>query len=311
MDGTLHVLCYHRVLVDEGRREHMPYFLRGTAVSQEVFGQHVTDLREHFDCLDEERALAFLRGEIQTGRAACWVTFDDAYADVLEVAAPVLAAAGIPATLFVSTATLDGAVLPADRWYATVLAARRRLGTLNETEPWQFDLDDPGSLSRFIDGPEKRRFLRSDHREQTSILNRLATALDAASTIPGHNLYLGVDGVRQLEEQGWSVGSHSVSHAILTEVGERAQRRELEDSRAQLEQLLGQPPATFSYPDGAWDDQLASRVGEAGYMGAVTLVRREARPVDNIFTIPRLLATNDPCLIRSLVPQEGRRPRTN
>ena len=90
MGSSLYVLCYHRVLEQDGHRENQPYFLRGTAVSRAAFTQHVEDVREHFDCLDEERALAVLRGDETLRRPGCWITFDDAYSDSLYTAAPVL-----------------------------------------------------------------------------------------------------------------------------------------------------------------------------------------------------------------------------
>ena len=65
-------------------------------------------------------------------------------------------------------------------------------------------------------------------------------------------------------------------------------------------QLLDRPPTTFSYPDGAWDHDVALRVREVGYQGAVTLIPSAARSGDNVFAIPRLLAVNDPGFVRSL-----------
>lgn len=303
MDCALYVLSYHRVLPDDGRTENVPYFLRGTAVSQAVFDQHVRDLRSHFDCLDEGRALAVLRGEVELERPACWVTFDDAYADVLGVAAPALEQAAIPATLFVATSVLEGVALPADRWYSVLTTARRRRGTLDDGAV-PFDLDEADSLARFIDGPEKRRFLRSSRRGQEEGLVKLAQALDATSTVPDRDLYLDASDVRELVRRGWSVGSHSVSHPLLTDVPQDDLRHELTASRARLTEILAGPPATFAYPDGAWDATVARHVEKAGYEGAVTLVPSAARPDHDLFGIPRLLARNEPDFVRSLLRAE-------
>jgi len=301
MANSVHVLCYHRVLADDGRREAVPYLLRGTAVTQTVFREHVRVLRERFECLDEERALAVLEGAERLQRPGCWITFDDAYVDVVDTVAPILEAVGVPASVFVSTAVLDGTVLPADRWYATLNAARRRRGTLVGPDPWQFDLDEPKFVERLIDGPEKRQFLRSTREQQETALLRLAAALDADSTMPGERLYLDAVEIRDLARRGWSIGSHGVTHSILVGLAEEQQRLELEASRARIEEVLGAAPRTFAYPDGAWDEPTAERVREAGYAGAVTLVHAAARAGGSMFAIPRVLARNEPAVVETLV----------
>ena len=300
MANAVHVLCYHRVLLDDRRRDSWPYFLRGTAVSQSVFRQHIRDISERFECLDEERALSVIQGTAELERPGCWITFDDAYVDVIDSAAPILDEAGLQASVFVSTAVLDGAALPADRWYTTLRTANRRRGTMPGKEPWPFDLDEPSSLHRFIDGPEKRLFLRSSPEQQEDGLRQLAVALDAHTTVPDARIYLDVADLRSLSQRGWSVGSHTVSHPILVGLAKESQERELKASREQLSELLGFSPTTFAYPDGVWDDTVACRVHEAGYSGAVTIDPAAARPGDNMFAIPRVLAHNDPHFVRLL-----------
>ncbi|MCW5940159.1 MAG: polysaccharide deacetylase family protein [Fimbriimonadaceae bacterium] len=68
-----------------------------------------------------------------------------------------------------------------------------------------------------------------------------------------------------LVARGHEIGSHTVSHARLTEVSEEEARRELEDSRRALAHLLGNPPASFCYPYGAHDSKVRGLVAEVGY----------------------------------------------
>ena len=300
MDSTIHVLCYHRVLEDDGRREHRPYFLRGTAVSLEVFSRHLRDIHDRFECLDEERVLDVLRGKEILTRPGCWITFDDAYVDVLDAAAPLLSEAGMPATVFVPTVIFDGSTLPADKWYATITAARKRRGILREPAGWTFDLDTPNDFHRLIDGLEKRLFLRSSPERQAGLLQQLADTLDAELAEPPHRLYLNPVDLMDLIDRGWSVGSHSVSHAILPCLSEAEQSFELRMSRARITEILGISPMCFSYPDGGWDDAAISRTRESDYLGAVTLEAAVACCGKNMFAIPRFLATNNPSFIRSL-----------
>src|SRR4051794_27581664 len=62
-----------------------------------------------WEFVDLDAVLAALAGERQLPRRAALVTFDDAYTDLLEVAAPLLAERGIPAVVFAVAGHLGGA----------------------------------------------------------------------------------------------------------------------------------------------------------------------------------------------------------
>ena len=73
------------------------------------------------------------------------------------------------------------------------------------------------------------------------------------------------DQVRAVATAGHEVGSHTVTHARLTEVTAEAARQEIELSRDALTDLLAQPVATFCYPYGAHDAGVRQAVADAGY----------------------------------------------
>lgn len=62
-----------------------------------------------------------------------------------------------------------------------------------------------------------------------------------------------------------SIGSHTSTHARLTTLDEEGIRRELRASRAKLENLLGKEVALFSFPFGAFRDELINECRDAGY----------------------------------------------
>lgn len=73
-----------------------------------------------------------------------------------------------------------------------------------------------------------------------------------------------------LVEAGWDVGSHTMSHARLTDLPDEALAEELLDSRRAIEARLGRCEL-FAYPFGAWDDRVARAVAAAGYSFSFTL----------------------------------------
>jgi peptidoglycan/xylan/chitin deacetylase (PgdA/CDA1 family) len=81
----------------------------------------------------------------------------------------------------------------------------------------------------------------------------------------GRRGYLTQAQLRDLAAAGFEVGSHSLSHRMLTTVTLPELEREIVDSRASLEDLCGAPVRHFSCPHGRWSSALARLAREAGY----------------------------------------------
>ena len=76
--------------------------------------------------------------------------------------------------------------------------------------------------------------------------------------------------LRMLSEEGHEIGSHSMSHALLPELDDRALRYEIGESRRIIEQNLGIGVFSFCYPNGDSDGRVVEMVKNAGYTQAVT-----------------------------------------
>jgi peptidoglycan/xylan/chitin deacetylase (PgdA/CDA1 family) len=64
---------------------------------------------------------------------------------------------------------------------------------------------------------------------------------------------------------GVTIGAHGRSHRPLTECNDKELADELAGSRGWLEDLLGRPVTTMSYPHGAVDARVRAAVAEASY----------------------------------------------
>lgn len=65
------------------------------------------------------------------------------------------------------------------------------------------------------------------------------------------------------------IGGHTLSHPRLDELSPEAQRREIGENKAQLENTTGQPVISFAYPYGNINENAKSEVISAGYRFAV------------------------------------------
>ncbi len=77
--------------------------------------------------------------------------------------------------------------------------------------------------------------------------------------------------VRELLDSGCvELGSHSLTHANFERLDEAAVRRELVESKRELERRFGRPVTSFAYPFGLYRPEQVVLVQQAGYQSAVT-----------------------------------------
>ena len=83
-----------------------------------------------------------------------------------------------------------------------------------------------------------------------------------------------------LAGDGFEFGSHTVNHPDLTRLSDQHVIEELSDSRTRLEDRLGRPVRSFSYPFGGYSERVEFKVIEAGYSSAVLVRNRHRNTID-------------------------------
>jgi peptidoglycan/xylan/chitin deacetylase (PgdA/CDA1 family) len=105
-----------------------------------------------------------------------------------------------------------------------------------------------------------------------------ATWASVSHVLPGERM-LTADELREISGKV-VIGSHSSTHRMLTELDKTEARGEIEDSRRQLEAIVGTKVALFSFPYGEFSKDLLGYCKDAGY--------------DRVFTSLPALALGDP-----------------
>jgi peptidoglycan/xylan/chitin deacetylase (PgdA/CDA1 family) len=103
--------------------------------------------------------------------------------------------------------------------------------------------------------------------------------------------------LRSLADAGFEIGSHSATHAFLSELDDARLRAELQDSRRQLEDILGRPVAHVSCPGGRWSRHVADIAREAGYETMATSRIGTNTATADLFALDR-------CAIHRDTPQQ-------
>ena len=285
--GRVLILTYHR-------------FSRGRdplATPEADFDAHLRYLKEHYTLVPLSHVAAHYAGAAELpARAAC-VTIDDGFADAYEIAFPLLQRHGVPAALFVITDFLDGrAWLWTDKLRHVALSTESaRLAA--EVGGRSFDLRLAGRDTRLAAAGEVNSELKrlAPHAREEAI-ERIAEAHGVAlpQRPPAEFGPVTWEQARALDAGGVEIGSHTVSHPILTTTDDAQLGRELRDSRARLEAELGHAVELFCYPNGVFDERVRRETASAGYRCAVTTEpglneRRAADPL----TLRRVPAESD------------------
>jgi peptidoglycan/xylan/chitin deacetylase (PgdA/CDA1 family) len=92
---------------------------------------------------------------------------------------------------------------------------------------------------------------------------------------------IGDDEIRALQRMGMEIGSHTLTHRLLTGRSAEEVRYELAESKTRLEDITGAPVVAFSYPEGAFTVAACVALAETGYtLGRTTMAFRTSTMFD-------------------------------
>jgi peptidoglycan/xylan/chitin deacetylase (PgdA/CDA1 family) len=120
------------------------------------------------------------------------------------------------------------------------------------------------------------------------IAGKIRTEKETYSREEG-NRYLSLRQMQDMTRSGVTIGSHGLTHRRLARIPPEEARREIFESREILEQSLGCPIRWFCYPFGSFSKSVVSLVCEAGYSGALSVIRDNRITSRQIYFLPRVM----------------------
>lgn len=121
-----------------------------------------------------------------------------------------------------------------------------------------------------------------------------------ATTLIGKEGYLNEAEIRELQEQGFVFQCHTVSHTNLQKFSDEELKHEVEDSKRELEALLGKDVDEICFPQGYFSDRVVEACRRAGYRKMYTsipgdydlksdMVRRDLCQFESVKTFKMIL----------------------
>jgi peptidoglycan/xylan/chitin deacetylase (PgdA/CDA1 family) len=220
------------------------------------------------------------------------LTFDDGLRNNLTVVYPILSELQVPATFFVCPGLIGSG-----KWLWNH-EARCRLKTLSN--------DALSDLRATLLAPdpsadgivEWMKTLKPPQRQRAEECIRQATPA-FRPTAAQHQAYdmMDWDDLKSLDARLIMIGSHTMTHPILTTLSTDAINSELRESRLCLEQKFGHAIDFFCYPNGSYDARVYDAV-KNNYRAAVTTetgVLNGKDPLD-LHRLPRIPSAENPAL---------------
>lgn len=276
--GRLLIFTYHRVVSSRDS-------LQPDDVDASGFAAQMDWMREFCKVLPLAEAAHRLADGTLPARAAC-ITFDDGYANNFEVARPILAERGLPATVFVAVDAVERGIM----WNDLVIESiRESAGHLESSLLSQLGVD-PGTTPRPV-----RVDTLLEALKYRPFAERWQLAAQLYKDVCGREpprLMMTPDMVRALARAGFEIGAHTVNHPILcTQTPEQA-RFEVQRSWDWIVGTIGAQPTSFAYPNGRpgrdYDESHVRMVREAGFTLAVSTSWGCARMDSDLFQLPRV-----------------------
>lgn len=104
-----------------------------------------------------------------------------------------------------------------------------------------------------------------------------------------HGKLLTREQLKYLQSQGWTIGCHSATHADFSNLSESQIKKEIIDSKKELEKQLGITVDYFAYPKGVFNDEIIKAVEKAGYKAAFAILPSCIDMTSSKWSLPRVV----------------------
>lgn len=264
------ILMYHNFSGPQG--------IDPDALNVEGIRRQFTYLRRRFQVVP----LLQLAEQLNSGRKLdprlVSLTIDDGRRNCYEFLFPVLKEFGMPATFFVVSSFIQG-----EDWIWTdkVIWLSEQVNLAEELVPGKLD-----GLFRSLNRvrPEER------NARIEALAKRMGVTLPR--TAPAKYRPCSWSELREMADSGlMEIGSHTVTHPILSSVTDEESWDELTRSRAQIEEGIGRTVNCFCYPNGMHGDYRPShvqQVEQAGYACSVIAELGMVRSTSDRYQLPRI-----------------------
>lgn len=241
---SLRIVYYH--IVSSEKKE---YYFDNKTISHKVFKEHLAFFKKRFQIISLTEALQIAeRKESLHGKLV--LTFDDGFSESHSVIAPILKEQGITGTLFLIGNCIDNRDL---MWRNKLIVVQKKaaakLSKLVSEATRMFSLP----FIRNNEGMLEWSFRTWPMNKKDEIANFIWDGADIgtiAEYLEEKKPYLTIEQIRCLLNEGFEIGSHSMSHPVFSRLSYDEFEEEILTSAQLLQTTFRKEITSFSYPFG-------------------------------------------------------------
>lgn len=284
------ILAYHRVM---DLPPDYPFDSDLISATVEEFEFQMRYLKKYYDPISMKELIELMQGKDIKKKHPVMVTFDDGFLDNYSNAFPILKELDIPATFFVTTDFIDHQDI---LWYEKLAYFIKKTSLPNFTiERLSLRLEITsyqGSRQHiYTQVVEQLKQLNNDVREKIllELFQQEPKVLEYMFADKALSMPMSWDQIREMQQSGMDVGSHSLSHPVLSNIDLTTLRHELSQSKQRLEKELGVPIRSIAYPVGQTEsisETVERETRKAGYEIGFSYIDEVNR--SNLFSVSRI-----------------------
>lgn len=258
------ILAYHRIKDIDATT--YPFDADLVSAGCADFHWQVHYLKAHYNVITFATLIEHLAHGAPLPPRSVIITFDDGFDDNYHNAFPILKVAQVPATIFLSTGYISSDEPYWFDWLVYVLRKHTGMRTSDVAGlPGLAGGDLPLDTGMLL-----RLMKRVPNHTRLSLLDAIAEASGEPRNQGGQSDCRAMtwEQVREMADAGIEFGSHTVTHPILSRLGDDALWQEIHDSKQQIEQKLDKPCQVIAYPVGGreeYDTRVIELSQKAGY----------------------------------------------
>ncbi|MDT0603811.1 polysaccharide deacetylase family protein [Thalassotalea castellviae] len=249
LPNGVYVFNYHRI----GKTIDCKFDHAIFSCSTEAFDNHIKILKESFQIINTiELTRLIEQKQIMNNRYAL-ITFDDGYEDNYTNAFPILKKHNVPAIFYVATDFVDSNHIP--WWDEIAFLIRQSAGQeyqlIGTNQVYNLA---PENINQTIQRIMSAAKQLTTHTIDEVLQDVRMQCFKAHESLHNNQvkLFMTWKQVKQLADQGMEIGSHTISHRILSQLDKQEQSKEIIESKLIIEQQIEKNVNSIAYPVGRY-----------------------------------------------------------
>ena len=255
-------------------------------------------LKNNYTFISLEHATEMIKGSLPLIKNAIVLTIDDGYKNSIKYGLPIFEYLKIPVTIFVSTNHIEKRI---PFWFDRLDYALQQIQSDKMVEiagkSYFLNVSNIANTKKIYKNiRDYVKSLKMNDFEMVSEFNFLSKQLEDESGKKIEDIFenddwssiLSWDDIKNVDTELVDWGSHSVDHIRLNLINNDIAKKQVIESKRQIEKNTGKVCKHFCYPYGGYNDKIVSITKRSGYHAAVTVEEGTNKKYSNLFKLKRI-----------------------